>query len=172
MPKVTYSPGDVLAAADVNDFCQEGFVANSSLDTTAGEPGGAWVSYTPTVTGISNTTVAGAYCKLGKTVFFRAKVTLGASSSVTATPEITLPLASATNVTSSAFEVRMIDADLLRWYFGLGVEVNADKVSIYAARDNASSLSYSYGIAATSAIPFTWTTNDYIEVSGTYETSA
>lgn len=171
MPKVTYSPGDVLTAADANDFCQEGFVNNASLDTTAGEPGGAWVAYTPTVTGISNTTATGAYCKLGKTVFFRAKVLLGASSSVTGTPEVTLPLASNADVPSSVFEVRMVDADLLRWYFGLGVEVNADKVSVYAARDNASSLSYSYGIAATSAIPFTWTTNDYIEISGTYQTT-
>lgn len=169
MPKVTYSPGDVLAAADVNDFCQEGFVANSSLDTTAGEPGGAWVSYTPTVTGISNTTATGAYCKLGKTVFFRAKVLLTASSSVTATPEISLPLASATNVVSPSFEVRLVDENLLRWYAGQGVEINADAISIYALLASAT---YAYGAAVTSAIPFTWTTNDYIELSGTYETSA
>ena len=169
MPKVTYSPGDVLAAADVNDFCQEGFVANSSLDTTAGEPGGAWVSCTPTVTGISNTTATAAYCKLGKTVFFRAKVILTASSSVTATPEISLTLASATNVVSPSFEVRLVDENLLRWYAGQGVEINADAISIYALLASAT---YAYGAAVTSAIPFTWTTDDYIELSGTYETSA
>ena len=172
MAKYTFSVGEKLTAARTNNFCQEGEVANSSLVTTAGQPGGAWLSYTPTVTGISNTTPTGAYMRLGKTVFFRAKVLLGASSAVSATPEVSLPLASASNVPSSAFEVRMVDSDVLRWYSGQGVEVNADAVSIYALRDNASSLSYSYGIAATSAIPFTWASGDYIEVSGVYETSA
>lgn len=171
MPKVTYSPGDVLGATDVNDFCQEGFVVNTSLEPTAGEPGGAWLAYTPTCDGISNVTATGAYMKLGKTVFFRAKIELTGTSSVTATPEVSLPLASVAATPSGTFDVRMVDANLLRWYAGLGVEVNADKLSIYALRDNSSSLSYSYGIAVTSAIPFTWTDDDYIEVTGFYETS-
>jgi hypothetical protein len=172
MAKYTFAVGEKLTAARTNNFCQEGEVANSSLVTTAGQPGGAWVSYTPTVTGISNTTATGAYMRLGKTVFFRAKVLLGASSSVTATPEITLPLASATDVPSSAFEVRMVDANVLLWYSGQGIEVNADAVSIYALRDQGSTTTYSYGVGVSSAIPFTWTTSDYIEVSGCYETSA
>ena len=81
-------------------------------------------------------------------------------------------MASATNVPSSAFEVRLVDASVLLWYSGQGVEVNADAVSIYALRDQGSTTTYSYGVAVTSAIPFTWTTSDYIEVSGCYETSA
>jgi hypothetical protein len=53
MAKYTFAVGEKLTAARTNNFCQEGEVANSSLVTTAGQPGGAWVSYTPTVTGIS-----------------------------------------------------------------------------------------------------------------------
>lgn len=169
MPRKTFVAGDVLTAADMNLLAQDGYIDNTDLDTTAGQPGGAWLAYTPTVTGISNTTATGAYCKLGKTVFFRAKIVLTGSSSVTATPEVSLPLASAANVISSSFEVRLIDENLLRWYAGQGIEINADTISIYALL---ASSTYAYGSAVTSAIPFTWTTDDYIEVSGTYETSA
>ena len=172
MPRKTFVAGDVLTAADMNLLSQDGYIDNTDLDTTAGQPGGAWLSYTPTCDGISNTTRTGAYMKLGKTVFFRAKVLLTGTSSVTATPEISLPLASVANVVSSSFEVRMVDANVLLWYSGQGIEVNADKVSIYALRDQGSTTTYSYGVAVTSAIPFTWTTDDYIEVSGFYETSA
>jgi hypothetical protein len=95
MPRKTFVAGDVLTAADMNLLAQDGYIDNTDLDTTAGQPGGAWVSYTPTCDGISNTTRTGAYMKLGKTVFFRAKVLLTGTSSVTATAEISLPLASA-----------------------------------------------------------------------------
>lgn len=171
MPKVTYSPGDVLGADDVNDFCQEGFVVNTSLEPTAGEPGGAWAAYTPTCTNISNTTNTGAYMLLGKTVFFRAKVLLTGSSTVSGTPDISLPLASVAATPSGSFNVRLADSDPIRWYAGQAVEINADQLTIYALRDNSSSLSYSYGVAVTSTIPMTWATGDYIEVTGFYETA-
>lgn len=172
MPRKTFVAGDVLTAADMNLLAQDGYIDNTDLDTTAGQPGGAWLAYTPTCDGISNTTRTGAYIKLGKTVFFRAKVLLTGTSVVSATPDIGLPLASVADTPSSAFEVRLADAGPNLWYAGQAVEINADKVTIYALRDQGSTTTYSYGVAVTSAIPFTWATGDYIEVSGTYETSA
>ena len=163
MPKVTYSPGDVLAAADVNDFCQEGFVANSSLDTTAGEPGGAWVAFTPVVsTGTHTGTKVGRYIQVGKTVDFIITLTW-ASGDNYAGLVVDLPVTAQTNVNGAQFQV--IYYDTLTAYFG-SVLATTTTLTFSARRANQT---YVDSVALSTTVPFTWAASDTIQISGRYE---
>jgi len=57
---------------------------SNGLITGTGTSLGAWTAYTPTLGGtgwaIGDGTVLGAYCQIGKVVFFRASVTFGSTS--------------------------------------------------------------------------------------------
>jgi hypothetical protein len=57
MPRKTFVAGDVLTAADMNLLSQDGYVTNASLDTTAGQPGGAFATQAHTN---ANITLGGA----------------------------------------------------------------------------------------------------------------
>lgn len=172
MPKVTYSPGDVLAAADVNDFCQEGFVANSSLDTTAGEPGGAWASYTPTTTGTTNVTNTGKYVKIGKTVHFVAKITCNASVTMTAPVTITLPVTAAVAPDIGQFVGHAFDTSESRVF---PINASASTTTTLTLAATAESRNYNFlvniGGTGASTIPFeaSFATGDVVTISGTYE---
>jgi hypothetical protein len=58
----------------------DGNVTNAKLSTTAGEPGGAWTAWTPTISAttgsFTTTSAAGRYIKIGKTVHFTIAVTI------------------------------------------------------------------------------------------------
>lgn len=55
---------------------------------------GPWTAYTPTISGftLGNGTVSGAYCQIGKTVFFHAALTIGSTTTIAAGPTFTLPV--------------------------------------------------------------------------------
>lgn len=73
-------------------------ITNAKLSTTAGELGGAWTTWSPTVVGFSSTTTAlYYYTTVGKTVLFTIQVS-GTSNSTSFT--ITLPTASASHITN------------------------------------------------------------------------
>jgi hypothetical protein len=57
---------------------------------------GAWTSYTPTFTNFTagNATVQTAYTQIGKTVIYSGRVTLGSTSSVGGTINVSLPFTS------------------------------------------------------------------------------
>lgn len=67
---------------------------NSALATGAGQPGGAWTSYTPTLGNLSGGTLNYAkYTQIGKTTHFKFKYTLagaGVTGAITLTAPVTL----------------------------------------------------------------------------------
>jgi hypothetical protein len=82
-----------ISAANISGIT----IANANLSTTAGEPGGAWQAWTPTVgasgsMSIGSTTVVARYLQVGKTVSFYLYIAGTIGGSVSTTITATLPV--------------------------------------------------------------------------------
>lgn len=142
-------------------------VANSSLDTTAGDLGGVWKDWTPTLTNLAGGTLNYAkYTQIGKTVHFRLQYTLGGAG-VSGNVVITLPVTSIDYLTGN-YDIGLANcadtgtgnfAGVIKW------------VSTTTARPlviQSGGTYASYG-ALSSTVPFTWASTDILTISGTYE---
>jgi hypothetical protein len=167
MPRKTFVAGDVLTAADMNLLSQDGYIDNTDLATTAGQPGGAWVSYTATWTNISNGTKTAKYMQLGKTVFFRALFVVTTSPGVSGNFTVTLPVTGTSTNLASQFCASFYDDSATRTYPAMIHAVSTTALTISAQQFPG--LTDSYNATPSSSLPFTWTTDDRIEVSGFYE---
>lgn len=123
---------------------------------------GAWNGYTPTLTNITigNGTSAFTYVQQGKTVHVRGRLTFGSTTAVTGAISFSLPVTATGNFTFNV-TARVAGADYMMYAtpatgtFGVSA-VTAS--GTYAGRANTSA-----------TVPATWTTNDYITFSATYE---
>ena len=105
-------------------------VTNAKLSTTAGEVGGAWLTYTPTFTGFSlgNGTMTAKHTKIGKTIIGRIYIVAGSTSATTSAITFTLPttpvgLASAEPIGQSSYKFfygsvlyNATNTATIRWY--------------------------------------------------------
>lgn len=124
---------------------------------------GAWTGYTPTLTGITlgNGTTAFTFVQQGKTVHVRGRLTFGSTTAVTGAASISLPVtATSVNfVPSLTARAGGLDYAMLPIATVNTVGINAlGSAGAYANRVTVSNL-----------IPGTWTTNDFITLSATYE---
>lgn len=129
---------------------------------------GAWTPYTPALGGsgwaIGNGSTSGAYIQIGKTVYFRAVVLFGSTSSysTTADPTVTLPVTCNTDSTSHAqMNLRMI-RNTVGNYQGL-ILFNATWIALYYLGNG---FTWS-GIRSTT--PATWQSGDVWWMNGFYE---
>lgn len=124
---------------------------------------GAWTGYTPTFTGITvgNGTSSFTYVQQGKTVHVRGRFTFGSTSAVTGAASISLPVtATAANfVANLTARAGGTDYAMLPIATTTTIGVNA----------LGSSGTYTNRVTVSSTVPGTWTTNDYITFSATYE---
>ena len=125
----------------------------------------AWTSYTPTVTNLTvgNSTVSARYKQIGKTVFVTMKLNLGSTASVGSLANFSLPVNNATTAYNSG----------LSFYEDSGTAVYSGFVQMdtniaYFTILNASG-TYTTRAYLSSTVPFTWTTNDNINVQFYYE---
>jgi hypothetical protein len=148
-------------------------VSNSKLITTAGDIGGAWLAWTPTLSGILNNakwTKDCKYTQIGKTIHFRVYLkantttpTDGAGSGAIFTlPVTTGSLAAQVPVIGQS---GILDSGTAR-YTGF-VEFNSTTTARVRYIDTAAAVGGD--TETTSSAPFTWTTNDEIFCTGTYE---
>ncbi len=152
----TWAAGETVTAANLN----------AQLKDFAGGFG-ALTSYTPTLTGFTpgNGTAAGAYLQVQKMVYFRASFTFGSTSAAASTtPKLSLP------VTAAGGSVAFVNT--LRAHFQ-----DAGTAAYQAVPNINSTTTVELYIPGTSGLlaacstttPFTWTTSDYLDVSGWYE---
>lgn len=141
-------------------------ITNAKLSTTAGDVGGVWKSYTPTFANTTkgSGTVEGYYTQIGKTVHFRASFTLAADSAVGTTPTVSLPVTAVAN-TSLMGQSISLDSGSNNYLGSLLYASTTTATPVVAATNG----NYSSVVTFTATVPFTWTTNDRISVSGTYE---
>ena len=98
MPRKTFVAGDVFSAADANLLAQDGYVTNASLDTTAGELGGAWTTWTPVVTqsnAVTVTVTSATYARFGRLIIARAKLVATAAGTAANHITISVPVTAA-----------------------------------------------------------------------------
>lgn len=158
--------GAIVAAA-----IPSGAITNAKLSTTAGEPGGAWLTWSPSWTNftVGNGTLNWAkYTQIGKTIIFRLKFTWGSTTSMTSNPFFTLPVNAHGDYSHSRVEtflgsVTLRDASAGDAFTGLVTWESAGACNI---RYLASTMLQT---AVSSTAPFTWTTSDYIHIHGVYE---
>lgn len=140
-------------------------ITNAKLATGAGEPGGAWDSWTPTLTNLSGGTITRAAYKLvGKTVFFHFIYTL-AGAGVAGIVGFSLPVAGNSGFGSSPIgNARLIDANGSTYQAIPLFSLDTCVVNVM----NVSS-TYPTIVALSPTIPFTWASGDSIHVTGVYE---
>lgn len=131
----------------------------------------AWTSWSPSWTNltIGSATVSGAYFQIGKIVHGRLNVIFAADTSITGTPTFTLPVTSISYPGTAALNIlgvmQILDS---------GTAVHTGSI-VWASTTTAQfryfSVSGSLVVATTitSTAPMTWTTNDVIGISITYE---
>ena len=146
-------------------------VANSAESTglkwTTATDQFPWQTWTPTYTSLTvgNGTVTARYQQIGKLVTVYYKLVFGSTTSVSAYPQISLPV---TNARTNYFNgVSHIEDSGVAAYTGFCYMESNDRFQVLTQLVNGT---YSIGQFITgSTIPFTWTTNDFFIASFSYE---
>ena len=144
-------------------------IKNDDLETTAGEPGGAWKTWTPTLANMAVGTGGSAeltayYTKVGKTVTFVLNIVLGTSGqSVGTTPTFTLPSTPAAKY--FLYQAELTAAGNPR----LGEALSSPSTAATNIFCFDSTTAYNSRAGITATVPATWAAGDKIRVNGTYE---
>ena len=128
---------------------------------------GGWKTWAPVLSGgfaNGNGVWDAKYTQIGKTVHFKAFFTAGTTSTYGAAMRLSYPVAPVLSETA----INVVG------YFGEGTSrhpfattINTDTYMAFGVMD--ASATYVRLINMTATIPFTWSTGDTIQVSGTYE---
>lgn len=125
----------------------------------------AWIAYTPTITNLTagSATISGAYCQIGKSVFFRVTIAFANDSSIDGALSINLPVTINSNYASISPIATAVFYDAnVGWIVGGVASNGAIKIS------NASS-TYLMWIATASNTPMDVVSGDYLMINGSYE---
>lgn len=157
----------VLVGAPIAD----GSVTTAKLATGAGEPGGAWDSYTPTFanTTLGSGSVVGKYKQIGKTVHFRASFVLGSGSAVGTSPTVTLPVTSVTLDTRQPIGRVVYNDSDTSLYDGTLSWTTSTTATLRASTTIGGVGTYVRQDTITASTPFAFGSGDEIHVQGTYE---
>lgn len=134
-----------------------------------------WDTWSPTFTNLTvgNGTVVAKYITIGKFVFFYISVTFGSTSSMSAAPYFTLPVNASADYVTSGGKVRLFNCQLSEDgasdYGGYGLldgspGTHTCEFVVYLA-----SGTYLAGAQVNSTVPFTWGTNDRLQITGWYQ---
>lgn len=167
--------GDLIAASAADTPARlavgnngETLVADSSTATGLAYKSAAtlypWTTWTPTwsLFTVGNGTTTARYQKIGKTVHYWLKFTFGSTSAMGNGTSFSLPSTPFSGC-DNAPTMLMRDTGTA-WFFGIAIQ-EGNQVYI-----NAINTSGTYAQPAqSSTIPFTWTTNDFFTINGSYE---
>lgn len=151
--------------SEINNITANGTINGVTLNNDA------WTSFTPALSTengtwtIGNGTIEAAYKLIGKTCHFRAKITVGSTTSIGAgTLNIGLPF-TAKNA-NYQFPVSLLDAGNA-WYQATANGMYLNNTSKFAMICYSGTGRTSSGV--TNNTPFSFLDGDYISVSGSYE---
>tara|TARA_R100000365_G_C2746946_1_gene76472 strand:- start:1831 stop:2460 length:630 start_codon:yes stop_codon:yes gene_type:complete len=167
-----------LSTADREAFESDGweglFCYDTDEDAIYRHDGSAWVvfwhdwkAYTPTATNASGGTLAGTFMRLGKTIHVGVR---HLSPTITGQPTYLLPVAAADTATY--------------WFDGGGVARDnspATEFQLVARKISDTSVgpyllaiptTYTQFANVSATVPFTWATNDFIDLRFSYEAAA
>lgn len=162
----TWVSGAILTAAQLNQQLRD------NLDAI----GGAWTSFTPTMSNgwsLGNATVTSRYIKAGRLVIFSAHIKMGSTTTFGAGAlRVALP------ATSTAAKGDGWLTDIQAFSLDAGVstypfwakQYDTNTLEFYVM--NASGTYLGGASTVTNTVPFTWATNDELWFSGTYEAAS
>ena len=157
------SAADTVAAMTVG--ADYSFVRALASATNGVEWVSGWTAYTPVWTSdgsaptLGNATLTGAYMRVGKTVNFRISFTRGSTSANgTGSYFFSLPFGSNFSSTAALGTFYLEDSGTAG-YVGIITQVSSTTILLRVPSNTA--------VGATN--PFTWATNDFFHLSGTYE---
>lgn len=169
MPRKTFVAGDPLLASEMNLLAQDGYVLNASLDTTTGELGGVWTTWTPTLTqsGTVTATVTRArYMRIGKTIHFYASLAVTGTGTASNAVTVSLPVTAA----ASGFMVpgggHIGDVSAALNYPGLTWLQSTTTAVLFNAVTTSATLLYPLGQSSFTAA---LASGDVVTIGGTYE---
>jgi hypothetical protein len=148
-------------------------VTNAMLADGAGEPGGAWDTWTSTLTNltIGNGTVSAKYKKVGRTVDFTLSINAGTTTSITGSFSFSLPVTAASITATKNFIAsgRMEDSGVNGYIiFSELTTTTTSAVFVVGAGG-----SYANIAALTGTVPYnSFGNGDSIFLSGSYEAAA
>jgi hypothetical protein len=164
-----YSPGaDQVSIATAGT--ERLRIDSAGLITGTGTSLGAWTSYTPTLAGgtwaIGNGTAAGLYCRIGKVVHYKIKITFGSTSAYDAAtaPTLSLPVTAISGSGNYGIDGVYYDSSTAAFYVAAITYANTTTLRCYYTSTTSGQMSL-----VTSTQPFTWATGDLIQITGTYE---
>jgi len=142
------------------------FVANTVLTAADLNTGGAWTTFTPTLTNVTlgtGSSNAGQYSIFNKILFMRGKFVLGTGGSVTGGIILTMPTGTMAVTPTMQFQpngsVIMTDSGV-NSFFGVGLQATTSTIAFYVL---GASGTYTNVISSSSTVPFTWGVGDNCE---------
>ncbi len=162
--------GDAIATgATINTGTDNDDIVTSKAIKDANILTQTWTTYTPSTANITkgSGTLVGAYTRLGKTVWFRIKFILAADSAVGTAPTFSLPVTASSASTGNNSSLKSSYTDAGTAIYQGFVEFASNTTVKPWAINTAGTYAVYAGITA--SVPFTWTTNDVIEITGLYE---
>ena len=144
------------------------FVAGQVLTAAELNGIGESTAYTPTFTNITvgNGTLDFKYVQIQKLVFVKGTLTFGSTTSISGNPNMTLPVTSATYPGLTPLGMTRIFDSGAAAYYGLMQYVSTTDVGIRLFGTSGTLIA---GTAMNATTPFTWTTNDEINLQFVYE---
>ena len=143
-------------------------VTNAKLATGSDEPGGAWNSWTTTLSNgaLGNGTIVSTYKQVGKTVFFKLLWTLGSTSSISGFVSFTLPVTAASTAMDNANSI--IGTVSMRDDSASALNIGAVRYTSTTSASILRNTGDTYA-AISATTPFTWATSDVLWCQGLYE---
>jgi hypothetical protein len=175
-PTLLTTKGDIIVATGNATLVRQGVGSDGQVltaDSTqadgvawAAPSGSSYVSWTPTITGITvgNGTVVGSYVKNGKFVSGYVRFTMGSTSAITSQPILPLP----STPENGNIQFTSLIGDIGNATFsGFGELVGAN-MYLYVMRADST---YVLAAGISSTVPMTWVSTDFIQVTFTYKES-
>lgn len=126
---------------------------------------GVWKTWTPTFTNLTvgNGTLSAYYAQIGKTVLYRIRLIFGTTTSISGAISVDFPASLSANYNAAAPVGNAVftDENTLAYF---GQHWRSGQIVVMN-----SSPGYVGATAVQATIPFTWTTTDKLDITGSYE---
>ena len=149
----TFVSGQVLTAAELNT-------------------GGAWTTFTPTLSNVTlgtGGTNTGQYSIFNKTLFMRGKFVLGTGGSVGGVIAVTCPVSTMALSPTLQFQpngsILYTDSGIAT-YTGHALQLTSSLIAFYVSN---SAGTYATSVTSSGTVPFTFGVNDYVEYALTIQ---